>query len=73
MKGRTALDQFLQTDPQDVGCEEAMGLLHVYVELVAADATAAELYPGLTAHLRACGPCSDDFDGLLATLGEPNP
>ena len=25
-----ALDRFLQTDPRDVGCAEAMEMLHVY-------------------------------------------
>ena len=46
-----------------------MELLHVYVELVAADAAAAsERYPGIVAHLRACGPCAEDFDGLLAAI-----
>ena len=69
MNGRSALRPFLQTDPRDVGCAEAMELLHVYVELVAADAAAAERYPGIAAHLRACGPCAEDFDGLLAAVG----
>jgi hypothetical protein len=65
----TALDRFLQTDPRDVGCAEAMDLLHVYVELVAADAAAAQQrYPGIAAHLGACGPCAEDFDGLLAAV-----
>ena len=45
-----------------------MELLHVYVELVAADAGAAQRYPGIAAHLRACGPCGEDFDGLLAAV-----
>jgi len=68
MNGWPALDRFLQTDPRDVGCAEAMELLHVYVELVAADASAAQRYPGIAAHLHACGPCSEDFDGLLAAV-----
>jgi hypothetical protein len=68
MNGWSALDRFLQTDPRDVGCAEAMDLLHVYAELAAADASAAERYPGIAAHLRACGPCGVDFDGLLAAL-----
>jgi hypothetical protein len=45
-----------------------MDLLHVYAELVAAGAAAAERYPGIAAHLRACGPCGEDFDGLLAAV-----
>ncbi len=68
MSDPSALDRFLKTDPQDVGCEEAMEMLHVYVEAVSADRAAAERYPGITAHLQACGPCSEDFDGLLAAI-----
>jgi hypothetical protein len=71
MKEQNPLDRFLQTDPQDVGCGEAMEVLHIYVELVAADAGAAERYPGIASHLRACGPCSDDFEGLLAAVVDP--
>lgn len=69
MSGWDELDRFLATDPRDVGCEEAMAMLHVYVELVAQDAEAERRYPGIAAHLRACGPCSDDFEGLLAAIG----
>jgi hypothetical protein len=68
MKGRTALEHFLHTDPQDVGCEAAMEFLHVYVELVAADAEAKERYSGIAAHLQACGPCGEDFAGLVAAI-----
>ena len=68
MNGWSALDRFLQTDPRDVGCDEAMELLHVYAELAAAGAAAAERYPGIAAHRRACGPCGEDFDGLLAAV-----
>ena len=68
MTGWSELDRFLQTDPEDVGCDEALRILHVYVELVLDDesgAEAARRYPGVAAHLLACGPCADDFDGLL--------
>ena len=69
MTGSSALDRFLNTDPDDVGCDEALAILHVYVELVAADGTAAQRrYPGVAAHLRACGPCNEDFEGLLAAV-----
>lgn len=68
MSGWNALDRFLQTDPGDVGCAEAMEMLHVYAGLLAAGAPAADRYPGIAAHLRACGPCEDDFEGLLALV-----
>jgi hypothetical protein len=68
MNGWSALDRFLRTDPRDVGCEQAMEMLHVYAELVAAGESAEERYPGIAAHLRACGPCGEDFEGLLAAI-----
>ncbi|MEO3868883.1 hypothetical protein ABGB18_08645 [Nonomuraea sp. B12E4] len=71
MSGWAELDRFLDTDPRDVGCEEAMAMLHVYVELVAQEAGAERRHPGIAAHLRACGPCSDDFEGLLAAISGP--
>jgi hypothetical protein len=69
VNGWQALDDFLRTDPRDVGCDEAMAMLHVYVELAARDPDATtRRYPGIAAHLAACGPCSEDFHGLLAAV-----
>ena len=68
MNGYSELDRFLQTDPRDVGCEQAMQMLHTYAELVAAGAPAEQRHPGIAAHLRACGPCGEDFEGLLHAL-----
>jgi hypothetical protein len=68
MNGRSALDRFLRTDPEDVGCGQAMELLHIYAELAADGAAVEERYPGVAAHLRACGPCGEDFEGLLAAV-----
>lgn len=69
MTGRSELDRFLHTDSRDVGCAQAMAMLHVYAELAAAGEPVQERYEGVAAHLRAYGPCGDDFDGLLAALG----
>ena len=68
MDDQPELDRFLRTDPRDVGCAQAMDMLHIYAELTAAGAPVEQQYPGIAAHLRACGPCDEDFDGLLATL-----
>ena len=73
MSGWSALDRFLRTDPGDVGCAEAMEMLHVYAELVAAGEPADERYPGIAAHLHSCGPCGQDFEGLLAALRAESP
>jgi hypothetical protein len=68
MNGWSALNRFLRTDPRDVGCAEAMEMLHVYVDLVAAGERAEQRYPGIAAHLHACGPCGEDFEALLAAV-----
>ena len=46
MNGWPALEDFLRTDPRDVGCAQAMEMLHVYVELVAAGGPAEQRLPG---------------------------
>lgn len=68
MTGWPQLDRFLHTDPQDVGCTEALDVLHVCSKLAAAGHPVEQQYPGVVAHLQACGPCGEDFDGLLAAL-----
>ncbi|MBY9075483.1 hypothetical protein K1X13_11690 [Nocardioides sp. WL0053] len=68
MDGWSELDNFLRTDPRDVGCAEALEMLHVYAELSAAGGPVEQRYPGIAAHLRACGPCNEDFEGLLAAV-----
>ncbi len=68
---RLARAGFLATDARDVGCEQALEILHVYVEMVLKDAPglAARRFPGVAVHLAACGPCDEDFQGLLAAAG----
>jgi hypothetical protein len=68
MNGWPELDRFLRADPRDVGCARAMEMLHIYVELLAAGEPAKQRYPGIAAHLSACGPCGEDFKGLLAAV-----
>lgn len=70
MNGWQALDQFLRTDPQDIGCGQAMEMLDIYVDAVIKQGAEAaqRRYPGVTTHLRACGPCGDDYAGLLAAV-----
>jgi len=61
------LARFLTTDPADVGCGEALALLDVYVDRLLDGEDVDARYPGIVAHLRDCGPCAEDFDGLLAS------
>ena len=62
------LERFLRTDPKDVGCDEAMTVLHVYADIIARGEDPEVLYPGVSAHLRACGPCAEDLQGLLEAI-----
>ena len=75
MTGWDELDRFLQTDARDVGCDEALRLLHVYVDLIVDDGSeeAARRYPGIVADPRACGPCNEDFEGLLFAVESDEP
>ncbi len=70
MTGWPSIDRFLQTDPRDVGCDEAIAILHIYVELVldrgAVDAQ--RRYDGVAAHLADCGPCGEDYLGLVEAV-----
>ena len=68
MSDRERLERFLRTDPRDVGCDEAMAVLHIYADLAAGGHDPAARYPGVGAHLAACGPCSENFAGLLAAV-----
>ena len=45
-----------------------MEALHVYAELAFRGDGLGGRMPGVEAHLRACGPCSEDYAGLLAAL-----
>ena len=68
MSDRERVERFLRTDPRDVGCDEAMAVLHIYVDLIVTGEDAAGRYPGVAVHLAACGPCAEDFTGLLAAV-----
>ena len=68
MSDRERLERFLRTDPRDVGCDEATAVLHIYVDLIVAGEDPAGRYPGVAAHLAACGPCAEDLTGLLAAV-----
>lgn len=73
MTGWDELDRFLQTDPRDVGCEQALRVLHLYVEAVLDDESGADVarrYPGVVAHLLSCGPCAEDYEGVLLAARE---
>jgi hypothetical protein len=62
------LERFLRTDPRDVGCDDALAVLHIYAEIMARGEDPEVRFPGVSAHLRACGPCAEDLNGLLEAI-----
>ena len=65
---RDAVERILRTDPRDVGCEEAWLMVDVYTERVLEGGDPESEFPGIAAHLAACGPCAEDFHGVLTAL-----
>lgn len=68
MSAREQLTALLTTDPVDCGCAKTLELMHVYLEIVLAGGDPELQAPGITAHLRSCPPCGEDFQGLLAAI-----
>ncbi len=68
MSAWDALESMLATDPRDVGCDETFALIHAYAEIVASGRDPESTMPGITVHLESCGPCAEDYLGLLAAL-----
>ncbi|WP_326835241.1 hypothetical protein VSH64_09995 [Amycolatopsis rhabdoformis] len=70
MSNCDALDDFLRTDPRDVGCDLALDALHTYAEMAAAGEHPEARYPGLATHLQSCCACSGDHEALVRALRE---
>ncbi len=49
-----ALDRFLLTDPRDVGCDQALAVLHVYLDLVLAEHAGVLPVPATPASRHTC-------------------
>lgn len=68
MSAREQLTSLMATDPADCGCAKTLELMHVYLEIVLGGGDPELQAPGVTAHLRSCPPCGEDFQGLLAAI-----
>lgn len=68
MSAWDTLEELLATDPRDAGCSETFELIHRYAEIVVRGGDPEREMPGITAHLAACGPCAEDYQGLLQAV-----
>jgi hypothetical protein len=64
------IERFLAADPKDVGCDEVIAVMHVWVDQQLAGLDPDERYPGVTEHLSACTSCNDDILGLALAARE---
>ncbi len=68
MSAFEALESLLSTDPRDAGCGETFELIHAYATIAVAGGDPEESMPGVTLHLATCGPCAEDYLGLLGAV-----
>ena len=61
-------ERLLEPDGDDVGCGETFELIDRFVDLLVAGDDPNVEFPGLAVHLANCGPCAQDFEGLLAAV-----
>jgi hypothetical protein len=67
MNGERALYDFVRTDPRDVGCAQAMEMLPSTPTWWPRAPRRRGNTPA-SAHLRPCGPCGEEIEGLLAAV-----
>ncbi|MBF4160175.1 hypothetical protein [Nocardioides acrostichi] len=68
MTARERILAILRTDPADTDCSHALELIDLYVDLVLAGEDPEAHLPGAHVHLRECGACRRDFEGLLVAV-----
>ena len=61
---RSALD----TDPDEIGCDDCFEQLDRFIEMELADKQVGEAMPLVEDHLRRCRACREEFEALLAVL-----
>jgi RNA polymerase sigma-70 factor (ECF subfamily) len=69
------LRPLLAADPGDTGCDVAFQTLDRYAEADLEGSDPRPQFPGVRAHLAACLPCGQDYQGMLAAArpSEPTP
>jgi hypothetical protein len=57
----------------EVGCDVCFAELDRYVDLQIAGGDADAAIPGLRAHLAGCPACREEYESLVALVGEQQP
>ncbi len=67
------IDTLTGPDEPELGCDECFDELDRYVELELAGADAAQAVPGMHPHLQGCPACAEEYESLLALVGQEAP
>jgi hypothetical protein len=67
---RELVTLLLGTAGDDTGCDGGFAVLAEYVEGELAGRHMAALLPAVAKHLHDCPACREDYEGLLALVGE---
>jgi hypothetical protein len=65
---RQMLTSLEQTQPDEIGCDEAYALLDAFADLVAQSRDAAALMPLVHKHIAMCPDCHEEFAALLRSI-----
>ena len=57
-----------ETNPEELGCDECLERVDIFVEEELSGKNAAEAMPLVQDHLDKCGDCREEFEALLAAL-----
>ncbi len=68
MSAWETLEAMLATDPRDAACGETFELIHAYGQILVDGGDPETRMPGVAVHLATCGPCAEDYQGLLAAI-----
>jgi hypothetical protein len=64
------VERLLGPKGPEIGCEECFERLDEFVELELAGGAAEAAVPGMTAHLRGCPACREEYESLRALVDE---
>ena len=58
----------LVTRPDEIGCDDCLRVLDVYVEITLSGRSAAEAMPLVKQHLQQCRCCMEEYEALLVMV-----
>ena len=70
MSDHDSITRLLGTPAEDAGCEGTLARLAEYVEGELGGRAVEELLPAVAEHLRNCPACAEDYEGLVAIVGD---